>query len=97
MFLPELGPVGQTAQGGYVRLDLPESAIEPVSADGKTTQQDQFEQALVAEGLLKGGWEAVQEDITKSVKETVDKIRDRVTHSLSTDTGRTPPEAIEQE
>lgn len=94
MFVPDLGPMGQNAQGGYVRLDLPESAIEPVSADGKTTQQDQFEQALVAEGLLKEGWEAIQEDITKSVKETVDKIRDKVTNTLSTDSGRTPPVAL---
>lgn len=95
MFVPDIGPVGQAAQGGYIRLDLPESAVE--STDGMNTQQDLFERALINEGLLKEGWEAVREDITKGVKETIDGIRDKVTNTLSSSEGRTPPEAIEPE
>ncbi|GJJ07958.1 hypothetical protein Clacol_002165 [Clathrus columnatus] len=94
MFVPDLGPAGQASQGGHVCLDLPESSIEP-GVDGKTSQQDVFEQALIEEGLLKEGWEAIREDITKGVRETVGEIRDKVTNTLTTDTGRTPPEAIE--
>jgi len=96
MFTPELGPIGQAAQGGYVRLELPAEA-EKQEADGRESALEAFERALIAERLLKEGWEATKYELEHGIKRTIGTIRDKVTHRLATETGRTPPEAIEGE
>ena len=81
LFVPELGPTGQGSQGGgYIRLELSPQAEETEDhglggSNGKgqlsTSNQDEFEQVLIREGLLKEGWAAIRDEIERGVKSTV--------------------------
>lgn len=100
MFVPELGPAGQASQGGYVLVKLPDQAQQ--KEDENDSPLETFEKVLISEGLLKDGWEATRDDITQGLKNTtqglkgtISMIRDKVAQGLSTESGRTPPEAIE--
>ena len=95
LFVPELGPVGQASQGGHIRLELPSQAEEAMS-EGKGSPQDAFEQALIGEGLLKEGWEAIRDEIERGVKSTVDGLKGKVSGGHDTGSGHAPSETTDK-